>query len=69
MKDKKLLVLEVGSENVSEVFMDLYERMPTDQELEKVLENVGDIYSVFDISYLYEDIYSYISSVIRKTVE
>lgn len=66
MKEQKLFVLEVGSGDVSEAFYNLVGREPTDVELERVCEEIGDIYSALDLFYLADDIRCYIEEVIER---
>lgn len=65
-KNKTLLVLEVGSAKVAEIFEEVVGREPTDSELESAIDAMGDLYKALRFEYVVADIEDYITNVISE---
>ena len=66
MKSERLLFLEVTTDHVVSEFKSMYDREPTESELEKILDNIGDLYTRVHFEYVCEDIRQIICSEIES---
>lgn len=66
MKKETLLFLEVTTDHVVEQFEEMYNREPTESELEKILDSIGDLYTRVHFDYVCEDIRQFICSEIES---
>lgn len=66
MDNQKLLVLEVGSDEVEMVFEEVMGRKPTDSEMGTVIDRIGDLYNAVHFEYVIAEIHDYIANVISE---
>lgn len=63
---KRLLLLEVTTDHVVKHFEEMNNRKPTNSELGKILDKIGDLYNRLKIEYVCEDIRQIICSEIES---
>lgn len=71
MKNNRTYGFTVDSEGIADVFEEMVERMPTDEELNQVMDELDDrlLCSPYKYGYTDYDLYELLQNIIDKYVE